>query len=50
MLRVDLEKKLIGRVNTKLPILREKKMIITTDKDYKKNEIEESKGDDFLVF
>ena len=25
-------------------------MIITTDKDYQRNEIEQSKGEDFLVF
>jgi hypothetical protein len=34
LLVVDLERGLIGRVVKSLPVLREKKMIITTDENY----------------
>ena len=47
---VDLERGSIGRVAKSLPVLREKKMIITTEENYQKNEVELSKGDDFIVF
>lgn len=50
LLEVQLEKRLFGRVNKFLPVLREKKIYVTLNRKYEWNENEIKHGENFIIF